>query len=155
MATNAAPVYGKQYIRFAETFEAAADTQAGAIGTVEIGEYRVVAAAPWAGPGACAPPNAFTTPPTEIVGVNQALIPTALSQPYTARQASVANSGLLLIEQDPAAPFTTADIGAPLEINGKGQATKTGTLVTMNGTAPRLRAVSVTGGRSFATFSFT
>ena len=37
MATNAAPIYGKQYIRYAETFEAAVDTQGGAVGVVEIG----------------------------------------------------------------------------------------------------------------------
>ena len=42
MATNAAPIYGKQYIRYAETWEAPVDDQAGTIGVVEVGELRAV-----------------------------------------------------------------------------------------------------------------
>jgi len=51
MATNSAPIYGKQYIRYAETWEAAVNAEAGSplataagttIGIVEIGELRAV-----------------------------------------------------------------------------------------------------------------
>jgi hypothetical protein len=153
MATNAAPVYGKQYIRLAETFEAAQNTQGGAVGTVEIGEYCCVAYATYAGPMVCAPPNAFTTAPADVLGVNQAYIPTALAEPYTARQASVATSGLLLVVQDPAAPFQAGDLNAQLAINGKGQAAKNGTEVTIDGSTPLIREVVAIGGRSFVVVS--
>ena len=90
MATNAAPIYGKQYIRYAETWEAAVDDQAGTPGVVEVGELRAVSYATWAGPNVAAPPVYFTGPVTTIVGINQAYMPTALAQPYTARQLTVA-----------------------------------------------------------------
>ena len=60
MATNAAPIYGKQYIRYAETFEAPSNTQGGVVGTVEIGELRAVSYATWAGPNVAAAPDAFS-----------------------------------------------------------------------------------------------
>ena len=106
MATNAGPVYGKQYIRYAETWEAPTDTQGGVVGTVEIGELRAVSYATWAGPNYAAAGDAFTVAPTSIVGINQAYMPTALAQPYTARQLTIATSGLLLIEVDPASALS-------------------------------------------------
>lgn len=152
MATNAGPVYGRQYIRYAETWEAPTDTQAGVIGTVEIGELRAVSYATWAGPNYAAAGDAFSAPPTTIVGINQAYMPSALAQPYTARQLTVATSGLLLIEVDPAS--ATITLASQLEINLLGQATAVGTAVTLDGTTPLIRENVTIGGRDLVLVSF-
>jgi hypothetical protein len=156
MATNAAPIYGKQYIRYAETWEAPVNTEAGAIGTVEIGELRAVSYATWAGPNYAAAGDAFNpaAAQTTIVGINQAYMPTALAQPNTARQLTVATSGLLLIENDPASPFVNANLNDPLAINAAGQASLTGTAVTLDGTTPRIREIVQIGGRNLVLVSF-
>lgn len=152
MATNAGPVYGKQYIRYAETWEAAVDDQAGNPGVVEVGELRAVSYATWAGPNVAAPPVYFTGPVTSIVGVNQAYMPTALAQPYTARQLTVATSGLLLIEVDPAS--AVIGLNTALQINGLGQATAAGTSVLYDGTTPLIREDVNIGGRRMVLVSF-
>jgi hypothetical protein len=161
MSTNSAPVYGKQYIRYAETWEAAVDAEAGSpaaatagttVGVVEIGELRVVSYLVSAGPNVAAAPDAFAAAPATICGVNQAYMPTALAQPYTARQLTVATSGLLLIEVDPAAgPIT---LNTPLEVNVLGQATNAGTAVTLDGTTPLTRENVNIGGRRLVLVSF-
>ena len=152
MATNSAPIYGKQYIRYAETWEAAIDTQGGVVGTVEIGELRAVSYATWAGPNYAAAGDAFTVAPTSIVGVNQAYMPTALAQPYTARQLTVATSGLLLIEVDPASAAIA--LATQLQVNLLGQATAAGTAVTLDGTTPLIRENVTIGGRDLVLVSF-
>jgi len=152
MATNSAPIYGKQFIRYAETWEAPTNTQAGVLGTVEIGELRAVSYATWAGANYAAAGDAFTVPPTTIVGVNQAYMPTALAQPNTARQLTVATSGLLLIEVDPAAGAIT--LNTQLQINVLGQATNAGTAVSLDGTTPLIREVVEIGGRKLVMVSF-
>jgi len=152
MATNSSPIYGKQFIRYAETWEAPTNTQAGVIGTVEIGELRAVSYATWAGANYAAAGDAFTVPPTTIVGVNQAYMPTALAQPNTARQLTVATSGLLLIEVDPAAGAIT--LNTQLQINVLGQATNAGTAVSLDGTTPLIREVVEIGGRKLVMVSF-
>ncbi len=152
MATNAGPVYGKQYIRYAETWEAPTDTQGGVVGTVEIGELRAVSYATWAGPNYAAAGDAFTVAPTSIVGINQAYMPTALAQPYTARQLTVATSGLLLIEVDPASG--TIALASQLQVNLLGQATAAGTPVTLDGTTPLVRENVTIGGRRLVLVSF-
>ena len=152
MATNAAPIYGKQYIRYAETWEAAVDTQGGSVGTVEVGELRAVSYATWAGPNVAAAGDAFTVAPTSIVGINQAYMPSALAQPYTARQLTVATSGLLLIEVDPASAAIA--LNSPLQINLLGQAAAAGTPVFMNGTQPLIRENVTIGGRRLVLVSF-
>jgi len=152
MATNAGPIYGKQYIRYAETWEAAVDTEAGVVGTVEIGELRAVAYATYAGPGiACTPGDllAFTG---EIAGINQAYMPSALAQPYTARQLTVATSGLLLVEVDPASP--AINFNSPLNVNSLGQATAVPGPVSLDGTTPIIREIVTIGGRRLALVSF-
>lgn len=158
MATNSGPVYGRQYIRYAETFEAPADNQDGDPGVVEIGEFRAVSYATWAGPNFAAAPDAFTTPSgvDTIVGINQAYMPTALAQPYTARQLTVATSGLLLVEVAPAATLTDLTLNTQLEINSLGQAVGVGdgTPVTLDGTTPLIREQIGIGGRKFALVSF-
>ena len=156
MATNAAPIYGKQYIRYAETWEAPINTEAGVVGTVEIGELRAVSYATWAGPNYAAAGDAFSpaAAQTTIVGVNQAYMPSVLAQPQTARQLTVATSGLLLIENDPASPFVNANLNDPLAINAAGQASLTGTAVTLDGTTPRIREIVEIGGRNLVLVSF-
>ena len=152
MATNAGPIYGKQYIRYAETWEAPTDTQGGVVGTVEIGELRAVSYATFAGPNYAAAGDAFTVAPTSIVGINQAYMPTALAQPYTARQLTVATSGLLLIEVDPASGAIA--LASQLQVNLLGQATATGTPVTLDGTTPLVRENVTIGGRRLVLVSF-
>ena len=154
MATNAAPIYGKQYIRYAETFEAPSNTQGGVVGTVEIGELRAVSYSTWAGPNTAAAGDAFTAPPTTIVGINQAYMPTALAQPYTARQLTVATSGLLLIEVDPAVPVGGLTLNTPLQVNLLGQASNGGVAVTLDGTTPLIRENVDIGGRRLVLVSF-
>lgn len=156
MATNAGPVYGRQYIRYAETFEAPADNEAGDPGVVEIGEFRAVSYATWAGPNFAAAGDAFTVAPDTIVGINQAYMPTALAQPYTARQLTVATSGLLLVEVAPAATLTDLTLNTQLEINTLGQAVGVGdgTPVTLDGTTPLIREQVGIGGRKFVLVSF-
>ena len=153
MATNSAPIYGRQYIRYAETFEAPSNTQGGAVGTVEIGELRAVSYATWAGPNTAAAGDAFTVPPTTIVGINQAYMPSALAQPYTARQLTVATSGLLLVEVAPAsAPLT---LNAQLTVNTLGQASTVASVaVTLDGTTPLIRELVDIGGRKLVLVSF-
>lgn len=161
MATNAAPIYGKQYIRYAETWEAAVDAEAGSpldtaagtnIGVVEIGELCAVSYLVSAGPNVAASANAFATAPSTIAGINQAYMPSALAQPYTARQLTVATSGLLLIEVDPASAAIT--LNTPLQVNLRGQAVAAGTSVTNDGTTPLIRELVDIGGRKLALVSF-
>jgi hypothetical protein len=152
MATNAAPCYGRQYIRYAETFEAPTDTEAGLVGVVEVGELRCVSYAVYAGANKAAAGDAFAALPTTIVGVNQAYMPTALASPATARQLTVATSGLLLIELDPASAGPV--LNTPLQINIKGQATAAGTAVTLDGTTPLIRESVDIAGRKLVLVSF-
>jgi hypothetical protein len=152
MATNAAPIYGKQYIRYAETWEAPVDDQAGTIGVVEVGELRAVSYATWAGPNYAAPGVYFTVAPTNICGINQAYMPTALAQPYTARQLTVATSGLLLVEVDPAS--AAIGLNSQLNVNGLGQAVAAGTPVTLDGATPLVRENVNIGGRQLVLVSF-
>ena len=152
MATNAAPIYGKQYIRYAETWEAPSNDQAGTKGIVEIGELRAVSYATWAGPNYAAPGIYFSVQPTNICGVNQAYMPTAAAQPYTARQLTVATSGLLLIEVAPAS--AVIGLNTPLQINNLGQAIAAGTPVTLDATTPLIRENVNIGGRRLVLVSF-
>ena len=161
MSTNSGPVYGKQYIRYAETWEAAVDAEAGSpaataagttIGVVEVGELRVVSYLVSAGPNYAAAADAFAVVPTNIAGVNQAYMPTALAQPYTARQLTVATSGLLLIEVEAASAAIT--LNTPLQVNLLGQAVAAGTAVTNDGTTPLIRELVNIGGRKLVLVSF-
>ena len=152
MSSNSGPIYGKQFIRYAETWEAPTDTQGGVVGTVEIGELRAVSYATWAGPNYAAAGDAFTVAPTSIVGINQAYMPTALAQPYTARQLTIATSGLLLIEVDPASGAIA--LASQLQVTLLGQATSAGTPVTLDGTTPLVRENVTIGGRRLVLVSF-
>jgi hypothetical protein len=139
-STNAAPAYGKQYIRFAETFTADP--------SVAIGEFRCVSGGTAA--GTCTLPGAT---PTTILGVNQAFIPLFADAPASPRLATVATSGLLLIEVDPAsAPIA---YNSPLLVNAIGQASAAGTAVQADGTVPTIRDIINIGGRRMVTVSFS
>ena len=154
MATNSAPCYGRQYIRYSETFEAPTNTQGGTVGTVEVGELRAVSYATWAGVNYAAAGDAFSAAPTTIVGVNQAYMPTSLAQPHTARQLTVATSGLLLIEIAPGS--AAISLNSALRVNLLGQAVggSAGTAVTRDGTTPTIREVISIGGRNLVLVSF-
>ena len=108
--------------------------------------------ATWAGPNYAAPGVYFTSLPTNICGINQAYMPTALAQPYTARQMTVATSGLLLVEVDPAS--TPIGLNSQLNVNGLGQAVAAGTPVTLDGATPLVRENVNIGGRQLVLVSF-
>ena len=163
MATNSAPIYGRQYIRYAETWEATTGVQAGSplstaaggatIGICEIGELRVVSFASYLvpqQPNVAAGIDSFASIPGNICGVNQAYMPTALAQPYTARQLTVATSGLLLIEATGAA----ISLNSALQVNALGQAVAAGTPVLLDGTSPIIRENVTIGGRRLVLVSF-
>lgn len=156
MSLNIAPVYGKQFIRYAETCVAATDTQGGSVGTVEIPEFAVVAYATYAGANKVCAPGNLTSFTGKIMGVNQAYIPTALSQPRTARQASVATSGSLLVEVS-ASAVGSFTLNAQLSVGPDGKALPTadgGTNVTLDGTTPLIREIVRIGGRTVLLVSF-
>ena len=167
MATNAGPCYGKQYIRYAETWEAAVDAELGSaaataagtnIGIVEIGELRAVTYMTSAGPNIAAIPDDLAAPasPLPICGINQAHMPSALAQPYTARQLTVATSGLLLVEgvNEPGVVWTAPALNSQLQVDGLGRAVALGTAVTLDGTTPLIREVVQIGGRNMVLVSF-
>jgi len=156
MAFNISPVYGKQYVRYSETWHAVTNTQAGGVGTVDVGEFRCVAQAVYAGAGFVCPPSALTSFTGPIVGVNQAYIPTSLAEPHTTRQATVATSGSLLVEIDPTDSVAIV-LGTALKINTLGQATSqvSGVAATVDGTTPLVREISNIGGRNMAVVSFS
>ena len=140
-ATNVAPTYGKQYIRFAETFTGDP--------AVAIGEFRAVSQG--ANQGECTLPGPS---PTNILGVNQAFIPLFADSPASPRLATVATSGLLLVEVDPNPILAPIAVGTQLQVNAIGQATSAGTPVLADGTQPTIRTVLDIGGRKMVVVSF-
>lgn len=152
MSLNINPVYAKQYIRYADTYQAATLNQAGTA-DVELGEYRAVAYATYAGANKCCAPGDLTSFSGAILGINQAYIPTVTAQPNTARQASVATSGMLIVEVAPTAGSFT--LNTQLRVDSAGRAINTGgTLATLDGTTPLVREVVEIGGRKLAVVSF-
>ena len=113
-----------------------------------IGEFRAVRGGTTA--GTCTLPGAT---PTTILGVNQAFIPLFADAPASPRLATVATSGLLLIEVDPASgPIA---FNTPLLVNAIGQASASGTAVQADGTVPTIRDIINIGGRNMVTVSFS
>lgn len=153
MAFNIAPVYGRQYIRYAETWEAAVRNQ-GNTADVSIPEFAVVVPASYDGGNKVCLPGDLTTPVYTAVGVNQAFIPTDSSQPQTVRQASIATSGSLLVKVDPANTFEAPDLNTQLRINTAGLASDGGNLVTVRGTTPLIREIIEVGGSQYVLVSF-
>ena len=134
----ATPVYGKQYIRFAETGLAADDAAA-------FSQFRVVAIDPTAG---TEPPTlAYPTADGEVFGVLQQDIP-ALDEERAVtlpRLGTVATSGLLLIENTGGSDFTNGDALSLTNTDGSADA---GGSVTpsVNGTTPIVRQTVLIGG---------
>ena len=85
--------------------------------------------------------------------MNQAFIPLFADAPASPRLATVATSGLLLIEVDPAS--TAIAFNTPLLVNAIGQASASGTAVSADGTIPTIREVIDIGGRRMVTVSFS
>ena len=81
-------------------------------------------------------------------------MPSALAQPYTARQLTVATSGLLLVEVDPAVPSGGLTLNSQLQINLLGQASNAGPAVSLDGTTPLIRENVEIGGRRLVLVSF-
>jgi hypothetical protein len=144
------PIYGKQYIRFAETFQVAQ-------GTV-VNQFRVVELA--AAPGSHPPLLVEQSNGGASVGVSQFTLndnvpPTGFATDET-RMLSVATAGLLLVESD--GTLAANDIGTALEVVAGGLASDAGTggstAVTINGTTPTIRDVLNIGGVEFALVSF-
>ena len=144
------PIFGKQYIRFAETFQVAQ-------GTV-VNQFRVVELT--GAPGAHPPLLVEQSNGGASVGVSQFTLndnvpPTGFATDET-RMLSVATSGLLLVEGD--GTLAANDIGTALEVIAGGLASDAGTVgstaVTVNGTTPIIRDVLNIGGEQFALVSF-
>lgn len=146
----ASPVYGKQYIRFAETFKVAAGTT--------VNEFRVVELST---PGAHPPLQVAQSNGGAAVGVAQYTVndnvpPTGFATDEV-RLLTVATSGLLLVNAD--GTLAANDVGTALYVISTGQATDSGTAgaaaVTVNGTTPIIRDVIDIGGEQFALVSFS
>lgn len=144
------PIFGKQYIRFAETFQVAQ-------GTV-VNQFRVVELT--GAPGAHPPLLVEQSNGGASVGVSQFTLndnapPTGFATDET-RMLSVATSGLLLVEGD--GTLAANDIGTALEVIAGGLASDAATAgsaaVTVNGTTPIIRDVLNIGGEQFALVSF-
>ena len=139
----ALPVYGKQYIRFAESAIVPDALVVEAFTLVEIN-----AAAP-------------TEPPTIAImnGAGEAF--GVIQQRFNAsdsgfatdlnRQGTVATSGLLLVRADPAALQTQ---NQALAVDGTGRSQAGGGAVTVNGTTPIVRHQVLVGGINMVLVSF-
>lgn len=139
----ATPVYGKQFIRFAET---------GIAGGVDaLPQFRVVKInnAP-----ATEPPTVELSDGGESFGVLQQEVPAFDEDKATtiSRLCTVATSGLLLVESLDGGPVQND----ALEVNADGLAVApgNGTAVTVNGTAPTVRQVVTIGGVYHVLVSF-
>ncbi len=146
----ASPVYGKQYIRFAETFLVAQ-------GTV-VNEFRVVELT--SSPGAHPPLLVEQSNGGAAVGVAQYTlndnVPATGFATDDVRLLTVATSGLLLVAAD--GTLAANDVGTALEVVAGGLASDAGTAgsaaVTVNGTTPIIRDVLDIGGEQYALVSF-
>ena len=140
----ATPVYGKQFIRFAETGlvpEATALTQ-----------FRVVAIDEAEG---TEPPTLQVSDGGESFGVLQQDVPAVDADKATTMQrlGTVATSGLLLVEADTASKPVQ---NIPLEVNASGIAVaqSAGSAVLVNGTSPIVRQQVMVGGTFHVLVSF-
>ena len=138
----ATPVYGKQYIRFAETAFVPANLPLTAFSLVEITSGA-----------ATEPPSIEFASGAGAFGVLQQDMPAvdperAVTMP---RLGTVATSGLLLVRADSGALPTQ---GLGLMTDGSGAAVSSGTPVTVNGTQPTVRQLVQIGGVDHVLVSF-
>lgn len=140
MASNVGPIYDQQTIRYAETHE---------VGTAEAFELRLLAD----NNGTIGVQAAASSATVVTLGVNQSYIPAAADNPQASRLATVASSGLLLVEADPS---NVPAVRSALLVDSVGRATSAGTAaVTLNGTTPIVRKQVLQGGRSLVLVSFS
>jgi len=147
----AAPVYSKQYIRFAESFLVAQGTA--------VNQFRVVKLT--SSPGSHPPLLVEQSSGGASVGVAQFTLNDNVPETGFAtdevRMLSVATSGLLLVEGD--GTLAANDIGTALEVISDGRASDAATVgstaVTVNGTSPIIRDVIDIGGEQYALVSFS
>ena len=137
----ATPVYGKQFIRFAET------------GLVEdtssLSQFTLVKTS-----GATEPPTlALMTGPGEAFGVLQQDVPAVDADKATTLQrlGTVATSGLLLVAADEANMQAQGDA---LLVDAQGRSSSTGGAVTVSATTPIVRQQVQIGGVAHALVSF-
>jgi len=140
MASNVAPIYASQYIRFAETHE---------VSPAEVFEFRLVALN--TGTGLIGFQAAASSATIVTLGVSQSYIPPTSVAPEASRLATVAKSGLLIVEADPA---NVPAVGDVLLVDTVGRASSAGAAVSIDGTIPTVRSISLTGGRSTVSVSF-
>jgi hypothetical protein len=150
MASKATPVYGKQYIRFAETAYVCCDT--------EIPQFRLVTVDPTGGPCGDGTP---TDPPTAALmvaggnawGVMQQYFNTCECDYATdrLRLGTVATSGLLLIEAD---GDNLQAQGDALLVDAEGRSSSAGAAVSVDNTYPTVRQQVLVGGVSMVLVSF-
>ena len=141
----ASPVYGKQFIRFAETgLVADADS---------FDQFTLVKTAPNPAPVTEPPTLALLAAAGEAFGVIQQDVPAVDPDKATtlARLATVATSGLLLVSADSANLQAQGD---PLKVDAQGRSSSAGGAVTVASTTPIVRQQVVIGGVSMALVSF-
>jgi hypothetical protein len=141
---SASPVYGKQYIRFAESGRV--DTN------VAIDQFVLVTidAAPVTAPATAA----LMAAAGECWGVIQQKFNLATSGFATDlnRQATIATSGLLLVQADSANMQAQNDA---LKVDANGKSSSAGGAVTQNATTPVVRQQVQVGGLSYVLVSFS
>lgn len=141
---SASPVYGKQYIRFAESGRV--DTN------VAIDQFVLVTIdnAPVTAP----PTAALMAAAGEAWGVIQQKFNLATSGFATDlnRQATIATSGLLLVQANGANMQAQNDA---LLVDATGKSSSAGGAVTQNGTTPVVRQQVQVGGLSYVLVSFS
>ncbi len=141
---SASPVYGKQYIRFAES---------GRVDTgVAIDQFVLVTIdnAPTTDPATAA----LMVAAGEAWGVIQQKFNLATSGFATDlnRQCTIATSGLLLVQADAANLQAQNDA---LLVDANGKSSSAGGAVTQNGTTPVVRQRVQVGGESYVLVSFS
>ena len=138
----ATPVYGKQFIRFAETGLVPENLPLEAFTLVQINTAL-----------ASEPPTLAVALGANCYGVLQQDMPAvdpdrAVTMP---RLGTVATSGLLLVKADGG---NLPSQGLGLKVNGAGEAASVGTDITVNGTQPTVRQAVQIGGVNHVLVSF-
>lgn len=140
MASNVAPIYDSQDIRYAETHE---------VSPAEVFELRLLAYNVTTGEKEIQSGPSSATLVT--LGVNQFYIPDATFAPEASRLATVANSGRLIVEAD---PLNIPGEGTPLLVDAVGRASSAGGAVEVDGKVPTIRSICQAGGRTTVKVSF-
>lgn len=147
-------VYGKQYVRFAETVS---------VNAKENLQFRLLQDFGLSNGGA--PTGIYSTKIAaaggEIIGVNQYSIPavsdadsvTIPAEPQSSRLATVANSGLLLIEADSVNP-PALGTAIQAKVDGTVDDGTAGSPITYGNSEIYVRELVKTGGATFALCSF-